>query len=101
MNRFRTKLSELKKRVVVENRLTGLHFGKTKPYLEKVRSLFQYYLDIITGNRVRLDLKRDEEILYDLVNNSQLGLPAISANSPDLDNTLPNSIAFCPLHGPH
>jgi len=63
--------------------------------------LFQYYLDIITGNRVRLDLKRDEEILYDLVNNSQLGLPAISANSPDLDNTLPNSIAFCPLHGPH
>lgn len=50
---------------------------------------------------MRLDLKRDEEILYDLVNNSQLGLPAISANSPDLDNTLPNSIAFCPLHGPH
>lgn len=100
-NRFKTQLSELNRRIIVENRLTGLHFVKTKPYFEKVRPLFPYYLDIITGNQVRADLRRDEEILFDLVKNSRLGLPPISPNSTILDNRLAKSIAFCPLHGIH
>lgn len=88
-------------RIVVENRLTGLHFVKTKEYFEKVEPLFPYFINLISDDKKRIHPKRDEEILYDLIKQSGLGLPPISPNSSELDNANYHSIAFNPLHGIH
>lgn len=92
---------KLNKNVILENRLSGLHFIKTSEYYRKVKPFFNSYLNILTGKEIRNDLFNDEAILFDLIEKSGVGLPPVSPNSPDLDNKNAENIAFRPHHGIH
>jgi hypothetical protein len=103
---FKTFINQCKTKNIPLSRLSGLHFIKTEPYFEKITPLFDKYLNIITGkNRdeyyEQKYMLNNESLLYDLIEDSGLGLPPVSPNGPLHDYRDVNSISFRPHHGVH
>lgn len=83
----------------VMRRLTGLHFVRVADYYKAVRPVTEDFKRLLA---VRPSYSRDdEELLYDLVLASGLGLPPVSASGPDLDPTHYTDVGFRPHHGIH
>lgn len=91
----------LKGKETIENRLTGLHFVKTDEYFSKVKQNFQLNVDKLNKTKFYSKIYNDEEVLYNLVEESNLGLPPLTPNSPGFDNNHPETIEFRPHHGIH
>lgn len=91
---------KIRKEPLVQYRLTGLHFVKRDEYYSKVVPLFKKYINLVSSKN-KIVYNNDESVLYDLVQESGLGLPPISPNSPDIDSNHYNNIEFRPHHGIH
>ena len=105
-------LTEAKSWLRMENtivrRMTGLHFVKVDEYFSAVRPLFKKYKDslnrVLEGKGSKheiLYLKSNEILLYDLIEESELGLPPIIPNNYSEHPLDYKSIGFRPMHGIH
>lgn len=88
-------------KVIARNRLTGLHFVEREPYYRSVAPLFGEFQEELLRDTPEVRARDDEELLYDLVKRSGLGLPEISATGPDLDPRNASLLNFRPHHGIH
>ncbi|MFC4735148.1 hypothetical protein ACFO4L_01000 [Bacillus daqingensis] len=85
---------------IEERRLTGLHFIEREKYYKEVRKHFYYFHSILLGE-VKTETRNDEELLYELISLSDIDLPPISPNKPDLDPLNYLAVNFRPHHGLH
>lgn len=96
-----TIIKKIKKEEYVRKRLSGLHFVKIDDYYQYVRPLFEKYINDITDPQSKLKYRNNESLLYDMIEETSMGLPPISPNSPELDSNHCYSVAYRPHHGIH
>lgn len=92
----------------IVKRMTGLHFVKVEEYFRAVRPLFNKYNGILNkvalgkgSSHENLYLKSNEIMLYDLINESGIGVPPIIPNNYSEMPSDCSSIGFRPMHGMH
>jgi hypothetical protein len=92
----------------VIKRMTGLHFVKVEEYFNAVIPHFEKYNAILNrvaegngSNRENMYLKSNEILLYDLINDSGLGIPPVIPNNYSEHPNDYKSIGFRPMHGMH
>lgn len=88
-------------------RLTGLHFIRTKDYYNKIYPILPRYMKMLKDVANNKSIKynkvefNDEFLLYELISDSGIGLPAESTLGAENDSKDFNSISFRPHHGLH
>lgn len=91
---------KIKREPILMDRLSGLHFIIVSEYFPKVIPHFDEFLNKISKNN-NDPIYNDEQLLYNLINKSKIGLPPVSASSPEMDNLRYESVNFRPHHGIH
>ncbi|MDG0811840.1 hypothetical protein [Cohnella rhizosphaerae] len=106
---FRETSRMIMDRGVEIDKLSGLHFVKTKEYFNKVIPLQNKYIEEFNhlankkSKRWNLCYFNDEAVLYELVNEAKLGLPPkpITTSNEMILNQDPKKVEFRPHHGLH
>ncbi len=88
------------------NKLTGLHFYKTKDYKEKAVPVMQEYVKELNllaegkSKKYNLCAFNDEAVLYDMMNDCGFGTPPVAENMYNISED-PTEIGYRPHHGIH
>lgn len=77
-------------------RLSGLHFIKTEAYLESMLPVVEKYKKLYHNDK--LHYENDENMLFDIISESGLGLCPRATNGEWID---PTDHSFRPVHGIH
>lgn len=104
-NTFYSTFKRLFQGITTDSRLSGLHFIQTNKYNEKVGPLLNKYYEILIDEKTfkhHLNGFNNESFLYDLVNESGLGvnIPTTSSNKEMFDAS-PTNTKLRPHHGLH
>lgn len=79
-------------------RISGLHFVKIEPYFKKMLPIIDKYSTMILSDQSNYEVIDDECMLFDMINESGLGL---CPQAKDVEHIDPRMPSFRPYHGIH
>lgn len=96
---FKILKKKLSSRGKIRNKLTGLHFILCEEYFKKLVPVKNQILHELCEEA--LNWETDQEIIYELMKRSNIGIPKISPSSPVMESKNCDSIGYRPHHGIH